>query len=122
MLLIRGVTLPGSIDGIIFYLKPDFKKLAHLQVWGEASAQVFASLSLGGGGWITLSSYNKFKNNCNRDAILVGAGNCLTSFYSGFVIFSVLGYMAYVKDVPVDKVTASGQSPSFEHLCGLFEA
>lgn len=71
VLLIRGVTLPGAIDGIIFYLKPDFKKLAHLQVWGEASAQVFASLSLGGGGWITLSSYNKFKNKCNRCAAFV---------------------------------------------------
>ncbi|ELT92352.1 hypothetical protein CAPTEDRAFT_191230 [Capitella teleta] len=106
VLLIRGVTLPGAIDGIIFYLKPDFKKLAHLQVWGEASAQVFASLSLGGGGWITLSSYNK-------DAVLVGAGNALTSFYAGFVIFSVLGYMAYVKGVPVDRVTAQGPGLAF---------
>ena len=44
-----------------------------------------------------------------RDAILVGAGNALTSFYAGFVIFSVLGYMAYVKDVPVDIVTAQGR-------------
>lgn len=45
----------------------------------------------------------------NRDAVLVGMGNALTSFYSGFVIFSVLGYMAYVKGVPVKEVTASGK-------------
>ena len=66
VLLIRGVTLPGAGDGLLFYLRPRWEKLGHLQVWGEASAQVFASLSLGGGGWITLSSYNKFNNRCNR--------------------------------------------------------
>ena len=43
-----------------------------------------------------------------RDAILVGIGNALTSLYSGFVIFSVLGYMAWVKGVDVDVVTRKG--------------
>ena len=45
---------------------------------------------------------------CCRDAWLVGLGNALTSLFAGFVIFSVLGHMAYKKDVPVGKVTASG--------------
>jgi len=31
-LLIRGVTLEGALDGIIFYLKPDFHKLTEAQV------------------------------------------------------------------------------------------
>ncbi|XP_020603374.1 sodium- and chloride-dependent betaine transporter-like [Orbicella faveolata] len=31
-LLVRGVTLPGAVDGIIFYLKPDFSKLLQPQV------------------------------------------------------------------------------------------
>jgi len=113
VLLIRGVTLPGAKEGLIYYLKPDFKKLAHLQVWGEASAQAFASLTLGGGGWITLSSYNKFKNRCDRDAIMVGIGNALTSIYGGFVIFSVLGYMAYIKGVDIDDVTNRGPGLAF---------
>ena len=43
-----------------------------------------------------------------RDAILVGFGNAATSLYSGFVIFSVLGYMAYIKDVDLEVVTAKG--------------
>ena len=31
-LLIRGVTLDGAYDGIMFYLKPDFSKLVTPQV------------------------------------------------------------------------------------------
>lgn len=32
ILLIRGLTLDGAVDGIIFYLKPDFTKLSDINV------------------------------------------------------------------------------------------
>ena len=32
VLLIRGLTLDGAMDGVIFYLKPDFNKLLEIQV------------------------------------------------------------------------------------------
>ncbi len=35
VLLVRGVTLPGSVNGIIYYLKPDFTKLRRLSVSAE---------------------------------------------------------------------------------------
>ena len=43
-----------------------------------------------------------------RDSLIVPIVNVLTSFYAGFVIFSVLGYMAKLKGVSVDEVAASG--------------
>ena len=33
VILIRGVTLPGAVDGIILFLKPDVQKLMTLQVY-----------------------------------------------------------------------------------------
>ncbi|KAL3313674.1 hypothetical protein Ciccas_007723 [Cichlidogyrus casuarinus] len=69
ILLVRGLTLEGSMDGLIYYLKPDLSKL---------------------------------------DALLVSAVNSATSFLSGFVIFSVLGYMAMKRGVSLEKVINEG--------------
>ena len=39
-----------------------------------------------------------------RDALITSSVNCLTSFLSGFVIFTVLGYMAEMRQQDVDAV------------------
>ena len=66
-MLCLGLTLDGAYDGISFYiLKPNVTKLYDVQVWNDAATQIFYSLSTAFGGLITLSSYNKFRNNCMR--------------------------------------------------------
>ncbi|ELT93916.1 hypothetical protein CAPTEDRAFT_177468 [Capitella teleta] len=113
ILLIRGLTLDGSLDGIIYYVKPDFQKLLSPMVWGDAAIQAFFSLSLCWGGLITLSSYNKFNNNCLRDTIVVATGDMLTSIFGGFVIFAILGYMANELQLPMDEVVSKGPGLAF---------
>ncbi|KAI1292294.1 Sodium-dependent serotonin transporter [Halotydeus destructor] len=108
ILLIRGISLEGSMTGIKYYLYPQWDKLLELDVWIDAATQIFFSLGPGFGTLLALSSYNKFHNNCYRDAIFTSSVNCLTSFIAGFVIFSVLGYMAKVLDKDISNVAADG--------------
>ena len=68
ILLVRGVTMPGAMEGIKFYLMRQWHKLLNLRVWGEAAMQVFYSVGASWGGLITLASYNKFHHNCYRSA------------------------------------------------------
>ncbi|KAK6476420.1 sodium-dependent serotonin transporter-like [Huso huso] len=111
ILLIRGATLPGAWRGVVFYLKPKWEKLLETRVWVDAAAQIFFSLGPGFGVLLALASYNPFTNNCYRDAIVTSLVNCMTSFLSGFVIFTVLGYMAEMRNVEVEDV-AKDKGPS----------
>lgn len=51
----------------------------------------------------------------DRDAVMIPLINCFTSFYSGFVTFSVLGFMAHQKNTTVAEVAEGGKN-SFFHM------
>ncbi|XP_059099449.1 sodium- and chloride-dependent creatine transporter 1-like [Tigriopus californicus] len=108
VLFIRGVTLPGAMDGLIFYLKPDFTKLLQSQVWIDAGTQVFFSYCVAIGGLVALGSYNEYHTDYVRDCTIIAIINSSTSLFGGLVIFSVLGYMSFVSGIPVNEVAESG--------------
>ncbi|XP_078602717.1 sodium- and chloride-dependent glycine transporter 1-like isoform X1 [Branchiostoma floridae x Branchiostoma japonicum] len=113
ILLIRCSIMDGAIDGIKFYVTPDFSRLQDAEVWGDAGIQIFFSLSVAWGGLISMASYNRFSQNCYRDSIIVSTINCGTSIYAGFVIFSILGFMANEMGVDVKDVADKGSGLAF---------
>ncbi|XP_014207594.1 sodium- and chloride-dependent glycine transporter 1-like isoform X2 [Copidosoma floridanum] len=112
-LFCRGILLPGADEGILFYLTPDWQRLTSAKVWGDAAVQIFFALSPAWGGLITLSSYNKFTNNCYKDSLIVAVSNIGTSFFAGLVIFSVIGFLAHELGVPVASVVDQGAGLAF---------
>lgn len=113
ILCINNALLPGAMKGVEFYIKPDIERLKDSKVWYSAATQIFYSLGVSFGGLMTMSSYNRFHNNVYRDSILVAIINCGTSVFAGFVIFSVIGYMATITGEDISKVVDSGPGLAF---------
>ncbi|OWF36769.1 Sodium- and chloride-dependent GABA transporter 2 [Mizuhopecten yessoensis] len=113
VLLVRGLTLDGAMDGIVYYLKPDLSRLADIQVWLDGGTQVFFSYAIAANQIITLGSYNKFTSNFYRDGIIISCINSGTSLVGGFAVFSVLGFMAKQHNLPIKDVANAGPGLAF---------
>ncbi|RDD42648.1 Sodium-dependent noradrenaline transporter [Trichoplax sp. H2] len=108
ILFVRGLTLPGAANGIDYYLRVDTEKLKLAKTWRNAATQIFFSSGLAFGPIVTFASYNKKSDNVVRDAVFISVVNCATSFFCGFVVFSVLGYLSHQQGLPISRVVAQG--------------
>ncbi len=113
ILVIWAVTLPGAKNGIIKYLKPNFKLLKSPKVWISAFSQIFFTLSLGFGIMIAYASYLPKKTDLVGSAYITSIGNSLYSLIAGFAVWGTLGYMAQVQNLPIDKVATKSIGLAF---------
>ncbi len=113
IIVVRGVTLPGAMKGLDYFLKPDFSKLADPQVWLAAYGQIFFSLSVCFAIMYAYSSYLPKDSDIVNNAFMTGLGNCSFSLISGIGVFSVLGYMAHTQGVSVAEVSSAGVGLAF---------
>jgi NSS family neurotransmitter:Na+ symporter len=118
ILAVRGLTLEGSMRGLVYFLEPNWHELTKPDTWRFAFGQVFFSLSLAFGVMITYSSFLHRKSDINNNAAIIGIADFTTSFIAGIAIFATLGGMAFVtsqhgQPVPVDKVVDGGPGLAF---------
>jgi len=113
ILFVRGITLDGALAGISVYLTPDFSALLNTEIWLAAASQIFFTLTLGFGVMLAYASYNKENQNITSNAFITAISNSAISIFCGFVVFSVLGFMATTTGVAVADVAASGPGLAF---------
>lgn len=108
ILLVRAVTLDGAVDGLLYYVAVDWSKLQQGRTWIDGATQIFFAYSVGMGALPALGSYNKFHHDCFKDAIITCVVNTATCLLAGVLVFSILGYMAFVQNTTIDDVVNSG--------------
>ena len=86
LLMLRSLTLDGAMDGLAFYLTPDFSKI-NANVILVALGQAFFSLSLGMGCMITYGSYLSEKENLTSCTVYIVIFDTLIALLVGMVIF-----------------------------------
>ena len=85
ILVVRSLTLDGAIDGIIYFIKPDFSKVTAAMLV-DALGLAFFSLSLGMGIMVTYGSYVDQEANLFSSAIWVIMLTICMCFLSGLMI------------------------------------
>ena len=113
LIAVKSFTLPGAWEGIKYYITPNFAALANPQVWLAAYGQVFFSLSIGFGVLIAYASYRAKKEEVNNSAFITSLANCGYSFFAGFAVFSIVGYIAGIQGVSVPEAVDSGFGLAF---------
>jgi NSS family neurotransmitter:Na+ symporter len=86
VLIVRSLTLGGTVEGISFFLKPDFSKLSSEGIL-FALGQSFFSLSVGVSVMVTYSSYLSKNESLLQSANYVVVMNLLISILAGLAIF-----------------------------------
>ena len=113
ILFVRGITLDGALTGILYYLTPDFSALLSTEIWIAAASQIFFTLSLAFGIMVAYASYNKETQDVLGDAYITSIANSAISLFAGFVVFSILGYMATNTGLGIEEVVAAGPGLAF---------
>lgn len=113
ILVIRGITLPGAVDGLEYMFKPDWSKLTDSSVWVAAYGQIFYSLSIGFAIMLAYSSYLPKETDVVNSAFITATANHGFEVFAGIGVFSIMGFMAMQQGVAVEDVAASGIGLAF---------
>ncbi len=111
-LMIYAMTLPNAIEGLKFYLIPDFSALTPTVLYA-ALGQAFFSLSLGMGALITYGSYVSRDQNIVTAAAFITLTDVGIAFLAGFMLFPFV----FSQGLPPD----GGAGLIFVTLPGVFE-
>ena len=107
-IIVYALTLPGAGIGIDTLLTPDWSKLADVNIWLAAFAQIIFSLSMGQAIALTYASYLPEDSKLINNVFIVVASNSLFEVCTAFGVFSILGYMSSTTGMPMVQLITEG--------------
>ena len=102
----------GALDGLKYYLLPDFSKFS-VKVFADAATQVLFSVGIGWGIFTTLGANVPSENNIRKDSRMIGIMDTVAAILAGFVIIPA----AFGAGVDVQK----GPALIFDVMAGIFK-
>ena len=114
---IYSITIPGALDGFIYYIKPNFEDFG-LETVVAAMGQLFYSMSLAMGIMITYGSYMRKEDNLESSVRQIEIFDTAIAFLSGMMI--VPAVYAFAGGNP--EAINAGPGLMFETLPQVFES
>ena len=113
IMAVKGITMPGGLDGLAKLFIPDFGVINSKGLWAsliiDAIGQVFYSLSIMMAIMFAYGSYLNESFNIAKDATIIAFADLGVSILSGVVMFSTM----YGVGMTVDDMSASGIATAF---------
>ncbi len=97
LLILRGLTLPGAMAGVRYYLRPDFRVISGESIL-VAVGLAFFSLSLGMGAMITYGSYVSKEQNLFTSTMAIVGLDVLVAFLAGLAVFPAVFALGFAPD------------------------
>ena len=112
IIAVKSLSLPNSIEGVKFFLIPDFSQKNWISIFINAMGQVFFSLSLGMGTLITYGSYLDDDVNLVKNSLYIPIFDSVIAITAGFAILPAV----FAFNIPPE----SGAGMIFQVLPNVF--
>lgn len=90
VLAVHSLSLPGTAEGLSFYLAPNFERIQIVGFWNllnDAMTQAFFTLGLGIGSMLIFGSYLDKKQSLTGEALYIVAIDTFVAIMAGIIIF-----------------------------------
>lgn len=108
VLAIKGLTMPGAMEGLSRFFVPDFAALSNSEIWVDAVGQVFFSLSIMMAVMFAYGSYLPEYTNVAVDGLIIAFSDMAVSVLAGIVMFTTMGGVGML-----DNMSTSGIATAF---------
>ena len=90
IMAIKGITMPGALEGVANFFIPDFSALKDPMLWVDAVGQVFYSMSVMMAIMIAYGSFVDDNSNIARDGLIIAFSDLAVSLLAGIVMFTTM--------------------------------